>query len=141
MHNSTRKLVLQGADGVAFIADSQLNKRDENRQSWLNMYQNLKQNNITPKDFPVVIQFNKRDLPGIIPDQELAKMETASKDPVFSAVAIELAGVHDTFMGLISLLWDSLNRRYDFHRKFKMEKQQFLTDIDQIFKNNKPSSN
>src|SRR5262245_24458586 len=62
IHNSTRKLVLQGADGVAFIADSQVDQWKNNLESFKNLRENLKINGFDPDTFPLVVQFNKRDL-------------------------------------------------------------------------------
>src|SRR6267154_6114091 len=65
LHQSTRRLVLQGADGIAFIADSQLTETEHNAASFLDLRENLKALGRSMKDVPLVIQFNKRDLPGV----------------------------------------------------------------------------
>src|SRR6516225_6636651 len=62
LHASTRRLVLQGADGVAFIADSQVSETEHNAASFLDLRQNLKELGLSLKGMPLVIQFNKRDL-------------------------------------------------------------------------------
>src|SRR4051812_11031303 len=62
MHNSTRRIVLQGADAIAFIADSQPSKRQENYRYWLNMVENLKSNGLDAESMPNVVQWNKKDL-------------------------------------------------------------------------------
>jgi signal recognition particle receptor subunit beta len=62
MHNSTRRIVLQGADAIAFIADSQPGKRQENYKYWLNMVENLKANGLDVESMPNVVQWNKKDL-------------------------------------------------------------------------------
>src|SRR5206468_10775214 len=74
IHNATRRLVLQGADGVAFIADSQIAETHHNNESYANLKANLKENGFDPAEMPIVIQFNKRDLPGIRSDVELNKI-------------------------------------------------------------------
>src|SRR4029077_13988818 len=65
IHNSTRKLVLQGADGVAFIADSQTQEIRANQASFKDLRRNLRENGLDPGKMPLVIQYNKRDLPNI----------------------------------------------------------------------------
>src|ERR1700749_1107709 len=62
LHASTRRLVLQGADGIAFIADSQVSETEHNAASFLDLRQNLKDMSLSLKKVPLVIQFNKRDL-------------------------------------------------------------------------------
>src|SRR5256886_12759193 len=62
MHNATRRLVVRGADAIAFIADSQPSKRQENYKYWLNMVENLKANGLSIESMPNVVQWNKRDL-------------------------------------------------------------------------------
>src|SRR5688572_2341994 len=74
IHNATRRLVLQGADGIAFIADSQRAETKSNQASFLNMQENLRESGIDPDVMPVVIQFNKRDMPEIRTDAEIAKL-------------------------------------------------------------------
>ena len=71
IHNSTRKLVLQGADGVAFIADSQVQEIRANQASFKDLRRNLRENGLDPAKIPLVIQYNKRDLPNAAPIAEL----------------------------------------------------------------------
>src|SRR6516225_2027164 len=70
IHNTTRKVVLQGCDGIAFIADSQVAGTKNNNDSFANLRQNLKDNRIEVNELPIVIQFNKRDLPKVRTDDE-----------------------------------------------------------------------
>ncbi|MFP8878865.1 MAG: MglA protein, partial [Myxococcota bacterium] len=71
MHKSTRKVVLAGADAVAFIADSQRSAAGANAYSWRDMEANLRSNGIDFDKVPKVVQFNKRDLPDVKPLQEI----------------------------------------------------------------------
>ncbi|HJL29691.1 MAG TPA: gliding motility protein, partial [Polyangiaceae bacterium LLY-WYZ-15_(1-7)] len=93
IHNATRRLVLQGADGTAFIADSQVAETRANQQAFLNMQENLRENGLDPTSHPLVIQFNKRDLPGIRTDEEIDRLAERGSEPVFKAVAIRGVGV------------------------------------------------
>src|SRR6266571_6533393 len=66
-YNETRKLVLRGADAVVFVADSQPAMVEATRDSFANLLDNLVENNLDPNDIPIVIQYNKRDIPGVLP--------------------------------------------------------------------------
>lgn len=87
IHSSTRRLVLQGADGVAFIADSREVETEHNAESFRDLRENLKQNGLSTKQLPLVLQFNKRDLPNVRPESELADMAAQGREPVYLAVA------------------------------------------------------
>src|SRR5262245_18067137 len=102
MHNSTRKIVLQGADGVAFIADSQVAETRANNEAYQNLKGNLKQLGIDLRSFPTVIQFNKRDLPNIRSEKELSEVARNGPEPVYRAVALRGEGVLPTFYSLLS---------------------------------------
>ena len=87
---------------------------------WDGMRQYLTENGIDPGQIPIVIQFNKRDLPDVRTDQELAEIRQRGAEPVFAAVAIRGEGVLETLLGLLELVLNDLNRRYDFERKFNL---------------------
>src|SRR5687767_15003327 len=70
-YNATRKLVLRGADGVVFVADSQREQLNENVESMRNLHENLLEENINIREFPMVLQYNKRDLPGVASVEEM----------------------------------------------------------------------
>jgi signal recognition particle receptor subunit beta len=120
IHNATRRLVLQGADGVAFIADSRRSETKETAAAFVNLRQNLTENGIKPSEFPVVIQFNKRDLPDIRPDAEIDQLAKQGKEPVFKAVAMSGNGVSETFLGLLALTWGKLEHAHQLEAKFQI---------------------
>lgn len=132
MHNSTRRLVLQGADAVAFIADSQRSQSRANNEYWQNMLSNLKENGIHYGDIPIVIQFNKRDLPDIRTREELEQLRDRGPEPILPAVAIRGEGVLETLHALLKLTWKSLEEKHDFARKFSVTEDEFLKNV---FKN------
>src|SRR5574340_895434 len=70
-YNATRKLVLKGADGVIFVADSQRTMLDANLESFANLHDNFAEMNIDLADFPTVLQYNKRDLPDVMTLEEM----------------------------------------------------------------------
>jgi hypothetical protein len=126
LHGATRRLVLQGADGVAFIADSQISETENNAASFLDLRSNLKEMNISLKDMPVVIQFNKRDLPNVRPDSEIEQLARRGREPVFRASAVNGEGVLETFFGLLHLVWTKLETEHQLSRTLGMESHEFI---------------
>lgn len=96
-YNETRKLVLRGADSVVFVADSQPAMVDANRESFANLLDNLEENQLDVNDTPIVIQFNKRDLPGVLPVEKLQEALSFEGYPYTEASAIKGEGVMETF--------------------------------------------
>ncbi len=131
IHASTRKLVLQGADGVAFIADSQLSETENNRLAFLDLRHNLKENGLDLRKLPLVIQFNKRDLPIIRSDAELADQAKHGREPVYKAIATRGDGVVETFLGLLALTWHRLDQEHDFSNKFRVRSDTFVAALAQ----------
>jgi signal recognition particle receptor subunit beta len=95
-YSETRKLVLKGADGVVFVADSQDHMLDENRQSLRDLKDNLRANGIDYDSIPLVMQWNKRDLPQLIPEAELDATLNERGVHAISAVASNGQGVLET---------------------------------------------
>jgi signal recognition particle receptor subunit beta len=118
IHNTTRKIVLQGADGVAFVADSRIAQTRANNESFADLRANLHDNGIAMSDIGVVIQLNKRDLPGIRSDEEVARIRAKGTEPVFTAVALAGEGVAETFLGLATVSWRKLERHYGLQGRF-----------------------
>ncbi|HKO55466.1 MAG TPA: ADP-ribosylation factor-like protein [Thermoanaerobaculia bacterium] len=96
-YNETRKLVLRGADSVVFVTDSQPSMIESNRESFANLLENLSENQIDANDTPIVIQFNKRDIPGVLPVEELQTLLGFEGYPYTEASAIKGEGVMETF--------------------------------------------
>jgi signal recognition particle receptor subunit beta len=127
MHKSTRKVVLAGADAVAFIADSQRSSASANAYSWRDMEANLKSNGIDFDTIPKVVQFNKRDLPDVKP---LAEIKSAWGDiPTFPAVAIRGEGVLETFRALLCELYRQLDGKHGFGEKFGVSESDFVKAV------------
>jgi signal recognition particle receptor subunit beta len=108
-YNATRKLVLRGCDAVAFIADSQVGKMEENKESLANLEENLADYDMKLDSIPWVIQYNKRDLPEAYTIEELNRQLNPRNVPYFEAVATEGTGVFETFRGLSRLLLEKLS--------------------------------
>lgn len=95
-YDSSRKLILKGVDGVVFVADSQEERMDANLESVSNLAQNLKEQGFDIQKIPYVLQLNKRDLPGILPVEELTRQLLVKGEPVIEAVAPQGVGVLPT---------------------------------------------
>lgn len=110
-YNSTRKLVLQGADGIVFVADSRRGKMDENIESLLNLEENLREYGMDINTIPVVLQYNKRDLKDVYTVEELNEKLNRFNAPCFEAVAVTGEGVFPTLKKVSSMVLESLNRQ------------------------------
>ena len=126
MHNATRKLVLAGADGVAFIADSRKSETRESARAFVNLRQNLRDNGLDAATMPVVIQFNKRDLPDVRSDEEIDALAKRGKEPVYKAVAVRGEGVLATLLGLVDVTWQRLEHDHQLGRMFQLEAGEVL---------------
>ncbi|NUN53080.1 MAG: GTPase, partial [Planctomycetaceae bacterium] len=109
-YNSTRKLVLQGCDGVIFVADSSRAKLAENIESLKNLEENLAEYGKKLSEVPFVLQWNKRDAADAMPPEELDKELNWYKVPTFEAVAFKGDGVFPTLKALSQLVLQSLNK-------------------------------
>ncbi len=105
-YNATRKLVLQGADGVVFVADSQARQLDENIESLQNLQANMLDNGMDARDMPVVYQYNKQDLPPdlVLSQRELDEALNFRGRPSFTADALSGDGVFETLKGISELV-------------------------------------
>ncbi len=95
-YNASRRLVLQGADGVVFVADSQISRLDENVDSYLNLWENLMSLDEDPAKISMVLQLNKRDLTDIFSVSDLCELLNHTGSPVIEACALTGVGVFET---------------------------------------------
>ncbi|MGQ9751351.1 MAG: ATP-binding protein [Thermoanaerobaculaceae bacterium] len=99
-YNTTRKAVLAGADGVVFVADSQAGQEKANSESFANLQENLKANGLNPETIPLVLQYNKRDLPNILSRAQLDALLNPKGYPAFETVATTGVGVLEAFAAI-----------------------------------------
>jgi len=122
-YNSTRQLVLKGADGIVFVADSQDHALDANSESLQNLEDNLKRQGVRIRDIPVVIQYNKRDLPNALAvsqiDAEINKLHV----PHYESVATTGIGVEETLKGITQLVLVHLIRKYNLQGSEPLERE------------------
>jgi hypothetical protein len=114
-YNATRKLVLKGADGVIFVADSQRFMLNANLESLANLTDNFADMGVELTDFPMVIQYNKRDLPDVMTTDELTEALNARKTPFYETVAMTGDGVLKTFAAISKLVLQDMQKHPDRH--------------------------
>lgn len=110
-YNSTRKLVLQGVDGVIFVADSSPDMMQENIESMRNLEANLVEYGRSIDDLPLVIQYNKRDIPGALPIEELEEQLNTRGVPAFEGMANTGQGVFPTLKAVAACVLESLHKQ------------------------------
>jgi len=107
-YNETRKMVLKGVDGIVFVADSQKEMAHENLESLKNLEENLKGHGRDIRDIPLVLQYNKRDLPKILSTQEMNRLLNPRGLPFFEAVAIRGDGVLATLTRITRMVAEKI---------------------------------
>ncbi len=112
-YNETRKLVLKGADGIVFVADSQETMAGANVEAFKNLEENLRAHGLTLSEMPHVIQFNKRDLPRLSGIEEMNSAINRFNAPFYESVATSGIGVQDTLKAITKLVLLNLTQKYD----------------------------
>ena len=112
-YNETRRLVLKGADGVVFVADSQKQMVEANIDSYRNLEENLRVHSMRLSEMPLVLQFNKRDLPSLSSIDELNAAINRFGSPFYESVATTGIGVQDTLKAVTKLVLLHLTKKYD----------------------------
>jgi signal recognition particle receptor subunit beta len=110
-YNSTRKLVLTGADGLVFVADSQRDRMSANMESLENATENLREQGRMLRSMPFVIQYNKRDLPNPVPVGELEAALNTVKVPSFETVATNGTGVFEALKTITKQILGDLSKK------------------------------
>ena len=110
-YDASRKLILKGADGVIFVADSQRERMESNIESIRNLETNLNEHGLDLKTLPYALQLNKRDLPNVTPVDEMYRVLNYKREPTFKAVAPEGEGVFDTLKSVAKQILVELRKR------------------------------
>jgi signal recognition particle receptor subunit beta len=126
VHEATRKIVLAGADGVVFVADSSPDQRQANRSSWQNLIANL--HAFALDKIPVVLQYNKRDLPDRVPLEQCERFGDPAR-PILEACARNGDGVVPTFFELVDHTWQHLERELQLNTKLGIDSQAFRRSL------------
>ena len=126
VHEATRKVVLAGADGIVFVADSGTEQQVANQLSWDGLTQNL--TTLGLERVPVVLQYNKRDLPDAVPMLEASRFGDPTR-PVTEARARQGVGVVSTFFDLVGRTWDFLDRDLKLGERLGIDSATFRTAL------------
>jgi len=110
-YDASRKLILRGADGVIFVADSQIERMESNIESVENLEDNLAEQGMSLEKMPFVLQYNKRDLPNAVPVEELQVALNPRNVPWFEACAATGVGVFETLKGAAKLVLNELKKK------------------------------
>jgi signal recognition particle receptor subunit beta len=108
-YNASRRLILKGVDGIVFVADSQAERMDANLASMQNLYENLADYGYDPRQLPLVLQYNKRDLASRVPVDELSTQLNPGGMEEYESVATEGEGVFDTLRAVSKQVIKSLS--------------------------------
>jgi hypothetical protein len=110
-YDASRKLILKGVDGVIMVADSQEIRCDANLESLDNLKINLRENGFDLATIPYALQFNKRDLPGAMPFEQMHRDLNVKGEPTFEAVAPKGIGVFETLKAVAKQVLQELSKK------------------------------
>ena len=127
--DSTRKAVLSRADGVVFVADSQRNQGVNNSQSFESLESNARKVGLELDQMPMVLQFNKRDLPDVVPEAELRSRWGAAPWPLTFASAVNGEGVLETFRTLLERVYIHIDRQLSISAEHGVSQQMFVDAV------------
>jgi mutual gliding-motility protein MglA len=125
-HDGTRKAVLSRADGVVFVADSQKTQAVNNGEAFQNLAENLARVGLDFEQLPVVVQFNKRDLPEILAEEEIRARYAGAPWPLVFASAVKAGGVRETFAMLLRAVWRRYADEFGLAKEHGLSEESFL---------------
>ncbi|MEW6489452.1 MAG: GTPase domain-containing protein [Thermodesulfobacteriota bacterium] len=128
-HDATRKAVLSRADAVAFVADSQLSQSTNNFESFRNLEENAGRVGLAFDRLPLVVQYNKRDLPDVVPEAEVRQRWGAAGVPVVFSSALRGAGVAETFQELLRGLHGALEAEMGLASRWGVPAASFVAGV------------
>src|SRR3990167_1886834 len=128
-HDTTRKAVLSRADGIVFVADSQLNQVINNAESFQNLEENASKVGIDFNCVPLVVQFNKRDLAGILSVEDIRARWKSTPWPAIFAEALNRKGVIETLSALLENVYPKLDASYQLNAQHNLTKDAFVGQI------------
>ncbi|QOX78963.1 GTPase domain-containing protein [Trichlorobacter lovleyi] len=128
-HDATRKAVLQRADGVVFVADSRISQMAVNAESFANLEQNLTLVGLDIEKLPLVVQFNKRDLPDVVLEAELRETWAPTGLPVYMASALQGQGVLETFQAAVEGVLKSVDQKLGLLERYQVDQSAFVQSV------------
>lgn len=124
-HDGTRKAVLSRADGVVFVADSQRNQATNNGESFQNLADNAARVGLDFTALPLVVQFNKRDLPDILPEDEIRARYAGAPWPLLFASAVRGDGVRETLAELLGRVFSHFDAEWGLSDRHGLTRERF----------------
>lgn|SRR5690606_9195436 len=129
-HDSTRKAVLSRADGIVFVADSDVAQQDNNAAAFDNLADNLHKLGMSIEQIPLVVQFNKRDLPEAVAADTLQQIWRSTPwSPLQMATALQGDGVVETFVTLLQRLYPALDAEFFLARDYALDASTFVQQL------------
>jgi signal recognition particle receptor subunit beta len=125
-HDATRKAVLSRCDGVVFVADSQLTQEENNAEAFRNLAENSARVGLDFDHLPLVVQFNKRDLSGIIAESTVRERWSAAKWPLIFASALNGSGVRATFEALLRAAYARCDADFSLSASHRLNEDAFV---------------
>ena len=125
-HDGTRKAVLSRADGVVFVADSQSNQSVNNGEAFQNLAENAARVGLDFDKLPLVVQFNKRDLPNILSEEEVNARWASAPWPLLFSSALDGGGVRETFAALLRQVYRALAAEYRLREEHGLDEEGFV---------------
>ncbi len=129
VHDATRKAVLSRADGMVFVADSQRNQGINNSESFQNLEDNVRRVGLDFNTLPLVVQFNKRDLPNVLSEEEIRGRWSAAPWPLLMASALNGTGVRETFISLLEAVYPALDRNFSMQQMLGIDAHSFIKAV------------
>lgn len=128
-HDGTRKAVLSRADGVVFVADSARTQETNNAESFDNLADNAARVGLDFSRLPLVVQFNKRDLPEAVPEDEIRLRWSAAPWPLCFASALHNEGIRETFAELLRSVYARYSDEYELQSRHGLDQAGFLAGV------------
>ncbi|HEY9100394.1 MAG TPA: GTPase domain-containing protein [Thiobacillus sp.] len=129
VHDATRKAVLSRADGLVFVADSQRTQSVNNSESFQNLEENTRRVGLDFDSLPLVVQFNKRDLPQILTEEEVRSRWAQAPWPLTFATALTGSGVRETFVKLLEQVYSYADQQLSLSETHGMSQASFVLAV------------
>lgn len=131
-HDATRKAVLSRADGVVFVADSQSDQAMSNFESFDNLEKNIARVGLDVERLPLIIQFNKRDMTNILPEDDILERWQCTGLPITFSSALYGEGVQETFVAILRATYRYLDLQCQLKARYQVDEQHFLAAAPQL---------
>lgn len=128
-HDATRKAVLSRADAVVFVADSQRTQIINNGESFQNLAENAAKVGLDFERLPLVVQFNKQDIPGVLSEAEIHERWSGAPWPLLLASALNGSGVRETFVAVLRALYRTCDAEFALGARHGVDEAAFVAGL------------